>query len=80
MTQHEYDFLTSRWDGDRSPDGSKGAAWNQVFAFCRSFGWCAGFDQEGRPVLTNKGIKAIKAYQSDARRDTAEKNNRIDVV
>ncbi len=64
MTQHEYDFLTSRWSEE------KGAAWNQVFSFCRSFGWFAGLDQEGRPVLTNKGIKVIKAYQSE----------RIDVV
>lgn len=59
MNQHEYDFLTSRWSGP------KGAAYNSVFEFSRSFGWCAGFDAEGRPVLTNKGISAIKSFQAN---------------
>lgn len=57
MTQHEYDFLTGKWEGP------KGAAFNQVFEFARSFGWCAGLDTRGTPILTGKGIKAIKAYQ-----------------
>lgn len=59
MTEHEYEFLTGQWKGP------KGAAFNQVFEFSRSFGWCAGFDTRGVPVLTKRGIKAIKAYQAD---------------
>lgn len=59
MTEHEYDFLTGGWDK------VKGAAYNEVFEYCRVFGWCAGLDTAGRPVLTGKGIKAVKAYQAD---------------
>lgn len=59
MTDMEYEFLTSQWTGP------KGAAYNQVFEFCRSFGWCVGFDGGGRPVLTDRGIRTIKAYQSE---------------
>lgn len=59
MTDYEYKFLTSRWDEPR------GAAFNQVFAFCRSFGWCAGLDTEGRPVLTTRGMRAINNYQKE---------------
>lgn len=67
MTQHEYEFLTNNWEGP------KGAAYNQVFEFCRSFGWCAGFDYSGRPILTRKGVKALKSYSSSTN------NERIDV-
>lgn len=68
MTKHEYDFCTSNWEGP------KGAAYNQVFEFCRSFGWVAGFDQKGRTILTNKGIKAVRAYQAE------ENYKKIDVI
>ena len=68
MTRDEYEFLTSNWQGPR------GAAYNQVCEFCRSFGWCAGFDTNGRTILTNKGIQAIKEYQAE------ENRKRIDVI
>lgn len=68
MTKLEYSFLTSNWQGE------KNKTYNQVFAFCRSFGWCAGFDENGRVVLTKKGINALKAYQAE------ENYKKIDVI
>lgn len=65
MNQYEYDFLTSKWERP------KGAAFNQVFEFCRNFGWCAGLDTEGRAVLTKQGVRAIKDF---------ERKDRIDVI
>lgn len=57
MNDYEYKFLTGKWEG------VKGAAYNQVFEFCRNFGWCAGFDAHGNAILTKHGIKALKDYQ-----------------
>lgn len=65
MNEFEYRFLTGSWDGP------KGAAYNQTFEFCRNFGWCVGFDQNGRPVTTKKGAQMVRDYAL---------NNRIDVV
>jgi hypothetical protein len=56
MTQDEYDFCTGKWSN------KSGTAFNKLFNFCRSFGWVAGLDEERRPVLTGKGIKAVKYY------------------
>ena len=59
MTSHEYEFLTGSWTGP------KGAAYNQVAEFCKEFGWYKGFYANGTtPILTHKGMDAIKAYQA----------------
>lgn len=68
MTEYEYDFLTGSWTG------TKGAAYNQVYEFCKEFGWLKGFYKNGTPQLTNKGMAAIKAYQAN------ENYKRIDVI
>lgn len=57
MTEHEYHFLTARWR-------PKGLALDENLAYCRNFGWCAGLSVEGFPVLTKRGIKAIKAFRN----------------
>jgi hypothetical protein len=67
MSKFEYDFLTDAWISPR------GAAYNQVYEFCQEFGWVSGFDNR-RPVLTQKGLEAVKAYQAN------ENYNRIDVI
>ena len=68
LNKYEYQFLTQTWEG------VKGAAYNECFEFCRQHGLSMGFDMKGRPVLTKKGIAAIKAYQ-------AEDNwKRVDVI
>ena len=68
MTRHEYEFLTGNWQG------VAGAAYNQVYEFCKEFGWMKGFDGNGKPILTQKGLDAIKAYQAN------ENYMRIDVI
>lgn len=68
MTEHEYDFLTNNWQG------VKGAAYNQVYEFCKEFGWLKGFYSNGTPELTHKGMDAIKAYQAN------ENYKRIDCI
>lgn len=68
ITEHEYQFLTQTWDGP------KGAAYNQVFEFCRQFGWCTGFDAQGRPIITKKGAAAIRDFRND------DGYKRIDVI
>lgn len=59
MNEYEYKFLTGKWEG------IKGAAYNEVFEFCRNFGWCVGFDASGRPVLTRQGAARVRAYQTE---------------
>jgi hypothetical protein len=68
INEHEYKFLSQQWDGPI------GAAYNQVFEFCRQYGLTVGFDHKGRPILTPKGIAAIKAYQAE------DNYKRIDVI
>lgn len=51
MNKHEYDFITNNWEGP------KGAAYNQVWEFCREFGWLTS---EGR--ITEKGTDAMREY------------------
>lgn len=68
MSIHEYQFLTGRWEGP------KGAAYNEVYEFCRNHGWCPGFDVNGRAIITKQGVRAIKAFQSDLN------YKRIDVI
>jgi hypothetical protein len=68
MTQHEYEFLTDSWTG------LKGAAYNQVYEFCKEFGWLEGFYPDGATRLTQAGMNAIKAYQAN------ENYKRIDVI
>ncbi len=68
MTSHEYDFLTGSWTGP------KGAAYNQVYEFCKEFGWLKGFYKNGPPELTQKGMAAIKEYQAN------ENYKRVDVI
>lgn len=52
MTSSAYDFLMGRGDA-------------KEFDYCRNFGWCVGLDLKGRPVLSKRGVRAIKAYQSE---------------
>ena len=68
MNKYEYEFITGQWSGP------KGAAYNQVYEFCKEFGWLKSFSVAGEPVPTDKGIQAIKAYQ--------QKQNylRVDVI
>ncbi len=68
MTPHEYDFLTGSWTGP------KGAAYHQVYEFCKVFGWLKGFYKNGTPELTQKGMAAIKEYQAN------ENYKRVDVI
>mgnify|MGYP003386403153 CR=1 FL=1 len=68
MTSHEYDFLTNSWTGP------KGAAYNQVYEFCKEFGWMKGVYASGGPILTQKSMNAIRAYQAN------ENYKRIDVI
>lgn len=68
MTKDEYAFLTGNWEG------VKGGAYNQVYEFCKEFGWLKKFDKGGNPVLTQKGLDAIKAYQAN------ENYLRLDVI
>jgi len=58
MTEHEYEFLTDSWVGP------KGAAYNQVYEFCKEFGWLKGF-YNNKPLLSRKGTEAVKAYQAN---------------
>ena len=59
MTKDEYEFLTNSWEGP------KGAVYNQVYEFCKEFGWLSGFNKfTGAPVLTGKGTDAVMAYQA----------------
>ena len=68
MTKHEYEFMTGRWQGP------KGAAYNQVYEFCKAFGWFMGLSDHGEPIPTAKGTEAIRAYQAN------ENYMRIDVI
>lgn len=68
INQHEHEFLTQTWKG------VKGAAYNACFEFCRQHGLTSGFDNHGRPILTRKGVNAIKSFQSD------DNYKRIDVI
>lgn len=52
MNEYEYEFLTGTWEG------AKGAAYNQVYEFCRGFGWC---DSQGQ--ATEKGREALTQYE-----------------
>lgn len=63
MTSHEYEFLKGSWLGPQ------GAAYNQVYEFCRERGWCT-FDGD----ITELGKAAVERYR--------EKQNylRIDVI
>lgn len=53
MTKHEYEFMTGRWQGP------KGAAYNQVYEFCKESGWLMGLSDHGEPIPTAKGTEAI---------------------
>lgn len=68
MTDHEYKFMTGKWDG------VKGAAFNAVYEFCREFGWVMGMSDHDEPIPTTKGLEAIKAYQAN------ENYKRVDVI
>ena len=57
MTEQEYQFMSGKWEGPR------GAAYNAVYGFCRSFRWILGLDREGVPILTQKGMEALKEYE-----------------
>lgn len=52
MTEFEYRYLTDTWEG------SRGAAYNQTYEFCKEFGWC---DNNGKP--TSAGYAVIQAYE-----------------
>lgn len=74
MTVHEYQFLTDQWDGP------PGAAYNQVYEFCRAFGWMRGFDRDGVPVLTELGAKEVRKFEEDEDCDPMSPDPKIDVV
>lgn len=57
MTNHEYSFLRSKWEGERGPE------YNETYNYCRNYGWCVGLSPEGTPILTDLGIKAIKSFK-----------------
>jgi hypothetical protein len=67
MTDQEYRFLTNQLDW------GPGAGRNQVYEFCKEFGWLAGMTLTGECILTEKGVEAVKEYQTQNR-------TRIDVV
>lgn len=58
MTKQEYEFLTGRWEG------VEGAAYNQVYSFCRRMGWFVGLSDHDEPIPTQKGVDAMKEYQA----------------
>jgi hypothetical protein len=68
MAKHEHEFMTGQGQGP------KGAAYNQVYEFCKEFGWFMGLSDHGEPILTTKGTEAVRAYQAN------ENNSRIDVI
>lgn len=68
ITRYEHAFLTQTWEG------VKGASYNACFEFCRQHGLCSGFDLQGRPILTKKGVAAIREYQ------TNDNYKRVDVI
>ena len=68
MTRHEYEFMTGTWEGP------KGAAFNQVYEFCRAIGWIMSMSDHDEPIPTKKGTAAIREYQ------TNENYKRIDVI
>lgn len=57
ITIDEYKFLTDQWDGPF------GAAYNQVYEFCKDFRWMTGFDKDGTPVLTDLGKREIANWE-----------------
>ncbi len=59
MNEHEYEFLTGQWTGP------KGAAYNQIYEFCKEFGWLLGFDTDMKPIPTRGGWKAINRYKKN---------------
>lgn len=68
MTPHEYAFLTANWES------VKGGSYNKVYEFCKALGWLKSLDEEGKPILTPKGMDAIRAYQAN------ENYLRVDVI
>jgi hypothetical protein len=53
MTEKEYNYLTGKEKSHES------------FQYCRTFDLCSGLDLSGRPVLTGRGIRMMKAYQAE---------------
>ena len=60
MNDFEYEFLTGNWEGP------KGAAYNAVYEFCTEFRWMDGFNMDGNPSITEKGMKAIEEYKNSS--------------
>ena len=59
MTRHEYEFMTGKWSGPQ------GAAYNQVYAFCKRMKWFMGLSDHGEPIPTEKGLQAILGYKEN---------------
>ena len=60
MNLYEYEFMTGRWSGP------KGAAYNQVYEYCKEQGWIMGWSDHDEPIPTERGTQAMKNFKESS--------------